>query len=181
MIDHILGFILGMFFYSILWKLYNDVYISYLKLSKTLDPFINAPISSYKFIERKNDMVKIELAENSYLILLLDKQNVNVFINNDLIIYKNDDINKQKMDYFYKKLTEGFHNEIFVNIININGITISQNLIADQDMDGMLSEEESIKTKNIYVPTIDEILDKISSLGMNSLTQEELKILRDNS
>jgi hypothetical protein len=177
--DYILGILLGIALLAIFKVVYLR-YDTYNKLNKPLDIYINSDISSFTFIERKNTFVKIQYDKDCYLGILINTKNVSVFIKDALTIYLVDE-NKNKMEYLYNKLVDGFYNDIFINITEVNGSVFSNNLLVPHQENDMFSDSEKFNIANSFAPSIDDILDKINKTGLGSLTVDELNILRQNS
>tara|TARA_R110000772_G_scaffold20466_2_gene56730 strand:- start:49264 stop:49815 length:552 start_codon:yes stop_codon:yes gene_type:complete len=180
--DFIFGILLGIYLLGA-FNIMKNVNKTYKALIKPLDKYINSNISNFTFIERKNIMVKLNFDKEYYLILMLDTNSVNVFKNDELVLY-NVKENKTKMKYLFDKLVNGFNDNIYRNITEVNGNVFSNNLLIKENKEKNINingKEYLNKSKwdidNIHTPTIDDILDKINKTGVESLTKIELKIL----
>lgn len=149
-----------------------------------------------KFRTRVNDMVylsiNIEEHGNVDLIYLMDKDDVAIF-QQTKCLYTSDGIDKSLIDeiistiykIYGKKINDVveilgfvFYREEFENSFNIKVEDLKKsNLFSNLSND--IGEIEKIKTENRRKFNIDEILDKISSLGIASLTIEE-RLFLDN-
>ena len=150
---------------SLIFNYIND----YNKYVKPLDTFIETPLSRLTFIQRFNNFFSLKLGE--YIIYgNLDKKEITIFIGDKAWLVTTD-LNKRRMDYIYNRLCDGFHNDIFVNITKLNENIISNNLMSiDKEGDSVIETYDE-------VPTVDEILDKISEMGIENLTKQEKDIL----
>jgi hypothetical protein len=149
-----------------------------------------------KFRTRVNDMVylsvNIEEHGNVDLIYLMDKDDVAIF-QQTKCLYTSDGIDKSLIDeiistiykIYGKKINDVveilgfvFYREEFENSFNIKVEDLKKsNLFSNLSND--MGEIEKIKTENKKRFNIDEILDKISSFGIASLTIEE-RLFLDN-
>ena len=149
-----------------------------------------------KFKTRVNDMVylSVSLVEHGEvdLIYLLDKDDIAIF-QDTKCLYTSDGIDKSLVDeiistiykIYGKKINDVveilgfvFYREEFENSFNIKVEDLKKsNLFSNLSND--MGEIEKIKTENKKRFNIDEILDKISSFGIASLTIEE-RLFLDN-
>ena len=170
-LQFILGSIFGVFLIITIKKIINlrSDYISYYE---RLDEFILLPISEYTFVSRTNHFVKIVYNNYSFYVDLL-KDELNIFYDEELMIYKTGD-NDKKLEHLFERFNVGFDYDIYHNITIINNTIISNNII-NFDIN---PESENIETIE-YIPSMDEILDKISKYGIDNLTQTDLDILKN--
>jgi len=149
-----------------------------------------------KFRTRVNDMVylsiNIEEHGNVDLIYLIDKDDVAIF-QQTKCLYTSDGIDKSLIDEIIstiykihdKKINDVveilgfvFYREEFENSFNIKVEDLKKSDLFS-NLSNDIGEIEKIKTENRRKFNIDEILDKISSLGIASLTIEE-RLFLDN-
>jgi hypothetical protein len=149
-----------------------------------------------KFRTRVNDMVylsvNIEEHGNVDLIYLMDKDDVAIF-QQTKCLYTSDGIDKSLIDeiistiykIYGKKINDVveilgfvFYREEFENSFNIKVEDLKKSDLFS-NLSNDIGEIEKIKTENRRKFNIDEILDKISSLGIASLTIEE-RLFLDN-
>ena len=149
-----------------------------------------------KFKTRVNDMVYLSVSLESHgevdLIYLLDKDDIAIF-QDTKCLYTSDGIDKSLVDeiistiykIYGKKINDVveilgfvFYREEFENSFNIKVEDLKKsNLFSNLSND--MGEIEKIKNENKKRFNIDEILDKISSFGIASLTIEE-RLFLDN-
>ena len=149
-----------------------------------------------KFKTRVNDMVYLSVYLEEHgevdLIYLLDKDDIAIF-QDTKCLYTSDGIDKSLVDeiistiykIYGKKINDVveilgfvFYREEFENSFNIKVEDLKKsNLFSNLSND--MGEIEKIKTENKKRFNIDEILDKISSFGIASLTIEE-RLFLDN-
>ena len=149
-----------------------------------------------KFKTRVNDMVYLSVSLEEHgevdLIYLLDKDDIAIF-QDTKCLYTSDGIDKSLVDeiistiykIYGKKINDVveilgfvFYREEFENSFNIKVEDLKKsNLFSNLSND--MGEIEKIKTENKKRFNIDEILDKISSFGIASLTIEE-RLFLDN-
>ena len=149
-----------------------------------------------KFRTRVNDMVylsiNIEEHGNVDLIYLMDKDDVAIF-QQTTCLYTSDGIDKSLIDEIIstiykihdKKINDVveilgfvFYREEFENSFNIKVEDLKKSDLFS-NLSNDIGEIEKIKIENRRKFNIDEILDKISSLGIASLTIEE-RLFLDN-
>ena len=149
-----------------------------------------------KFKTRVNDMVYLSVSLEEHgdvdLIYLLDKDDIAIF-QDTKCLYTSDGIDKSLVDeiistiykIYGKKINDVveilgfvFYREEFENSFNIKVEDLKKsNLFSNLSND--MGEIEKIKNENKKRFNIDEILDKISSFGIASLTIEE-RLFLDN-
>ena len=149
-----------------------------------------------KFKTRVNDMVYLSVYLEEHgdvdLIYLLDKDDIAIF-QDTKCLYTSDGIDKSLVDeiistiykIYGKKINDVveilgfvFYREEFENSFNIKVEDLKKsNLFSNLSND--MGEIEKIKNENKKRFNIDEILDKISSFGIASLTIEE-RLFLDN-
>lgn len=169
------GIILGAVLTFVIQKARNS-FIEYNKFVRPLLKFIKSPLSNYSFIQRTNYFV--QLSYQKYVIYLdLNKQEINIFDDQENLIVFRTKSNGKLIEHLYERFVNGFDKEINKDVVNINGVIVSPHLIPKD-----IAEEESINIETYeYIPTVDEILDKINRLGIENLTKQELEILRNKS
>lgn len=174
----------------------------FLKVS-TLD------IEDFEFLSRQGDIVTIAFFDetddfenenyevNKFIYLNLAKQTITAFEDGEILFTQHESL-KLEFILFYQRLINMFNTEIYVDIIDVNGIPHSTNLFSDEDLDylegGDMYEDEMFydeenddlsKLKKTSKPkitlTLDSVLDKVSKTGMDSLTKEEKDFLDNQS
>lgn len=167
----LLGAILGAMLLGVGYIIY-DTNLKYKTILTPIYKFLEMPISEVTFDSRKGHLVT--LIYNQYIIYL-SIQNKEVYISeNGDIKYVIDKLNKRECMYLYDRLYTAFDTEININVVDYNGVTVSTNIFKDKD------NEVEVKSYE-YTPNLDDILDKISEHGIDSLTKFELDILHDQS
>lgn len=193
----IIGFFcLGYLFNNLLRKViegYNDG--KYRK--KITDIFQNVLDNLYtnktSFVSRINNTVTImtELNEGIVnVVYLMDRRDIAIF-KGDKCIYTSDSIDRSLVDEIIAGLDVFYKHEIN-DVVNIMGMVFSRDefenkfKIKVEDMKkGMfggfpkeeMSDIEKIKRQNEVKFNIDDILDRITSVGIENLTPEEKRFL----
>lgn len=153
----------------------------------------NLSIGSTKFKSRVNSTVYIETKLNDYgevgLVYLIDKQDVAIF-KNEKCIFTTDLIDDSLIDQITKEI-ETKHSKDINDTIEVLGFVFSREEFEktfsinmdDVKMNNLpkkeLSDIEKIVKKNKKKFDIDEILDKISKVGLENLTEDERKFLKN--
>jgi hypothetical protein len=153
----------------------------------------NLSIGSTKFKSRVNSTVYIETKLNDYgevgLVYLMDKQDVAIF-KNEKCIFTTDLIDDSLIDQITKEI-ETKHSKDINDIVEVLGFVFSREEFEktfsinmdDVRMNNLpkkeLSDIEKIVKKNKNKFDIDEILDKISKVGLGNLTEDEKKFLKN--
>ena len=153
----------------------------------------NLSIGSTKFKSRVNSTVYIETKLNDYgevgLVYLIDKQDVAIF-KNEKCIFTTDLIDDSLIDQITKEI-ETKHSKDINDTIEVLGFVFSREEFEktfsinmdDVKMNNLpkkeLSDIEKIVKKNKKKFDIDEILDKISKVGLENLTEDEKKFLKN--
>lgn len=153
----------------------------------------NLSIGSTKFKSRVNSTVYIETKLNDYgevgLVYLMDKQDVAIF-KNEKCIFTTDLIDDSLIDQITKEI-ETKHSKDINDTIEVLGFVFSREEFEktfsinmdDVKMNNLpkkeLSDIEKIVKKNKKKFDIDEILDKISKVGLENLTEDEKKFLKN--
>ena len=155
----------------------------------------NLSIGSTKFKSRVNSTVYIETKLNDYgevgLVYLMDKQDVAIF-KNEKCIFTTDLIDDSLIDQITKEI-ETKHSKDINDTIEVLGFVFSREEFEktfsinmdDVKMNNLpkkeLSDIEKIIKKNKKKFDIDEILDKISKVGLENLTEEEKQFLKNHN
>jgi uncharacterized membrane-anchored protein YjiN (DUF445 family) len=192
----VLSFILGITFNrllsSLLSKMRSDKLIKDIndQFKQILD---NISSNKSKFINRINSTVFIKTNLNDYgdvnIIYLLDKKDVAIF-RESKCIYSSESVDKELIKSIVETIDRKYHNKI-EDVVEILGFTFSrddfektfkikvedfktksQPQTTDSDIDAIIEENE-LKL------SMDEILDKISKVGMENLTDEEKEFLKN--
>jgi len=153
----------------------------------------NLSIGSTKFKSRVNSTVYIETKLTDYgevgLVYLMDKQDVAIF-KNEKCIFTTDLIDDSLIDQITKEI-ETKHSKDINDTIEVLGFVFSREEFEktfsinmdDVKMNNLpkkeLSDIEKIVKKNKKKFDIDEILDKISKVGLENLTEDEKKFLKN--
>lgn len=143
----------------------NIVLIILLSISVILSIFVVIKIN--KMIKRFNN------SDESFM-----KNLINIFKNIESLDKKSTDRYTYQFQQFSNYLNERdkFFVEQLKNLIKNANDKMDQNLLEDEIENQPIKKEK--KKKQI---TIDDILDKISKVGMEKLSEEELKILKNNN
>jgi hypothetical protein len=150
------------------------------------------------FVSRVNETIMIDtkLKEHNIvsIVYLMDKKIVCIFKENTCI-YNSESIDNTLRDIIIANIHEKFSKNID-DVVEVLGVTISrEELVAklkdfensNPNLDMTLfnkkeiSDIESIIEENKERFDIDSILDKISKLGMEKITEEELNFLKEQS
>lgn len=174
MMDFLLGTVFGAVLMGVSFRIYEirkNINVSL----KPIYKFLEIPMKEVSFISRKGHLVTL-LYRGYTFYLSLEKKELYISENDEVIIVT-DVYNGKECEYLFDRLYNAFNTEINVDIMNYGGITISNNLIKKNKLNVPDTESEN----NVHVPDLDEILDKISSHGIDSLTQREIDILNNHS
>jgi hypothetical protein len=149
------------------------------------------------FISRVNQTVMIDTKLKDYstvsLVYLMDKKIVCIF-KEEKCVYSSDTIDKELGDAIIKKIHEKYGKEIN-DVIEVLGVTISREELQSKmkdferfypNIDLNTEKKESSDIEKIIVENekrfeLDSILDKISIVGVEKLTKEELDFLKEQS
>jgi hypothetical protein len=144
-----------------------------------------------KFKSRVNNTIYIETNLSDYgdvgLVCLLDKKDISIF-KDEKCIYTSNLINSDLVNEITKEI-ELKHNKDINDVIEILGFVFSRedfeksfNVNIKEIKNDIKKEEsdiEKILKKNKKRFDIDEILDKISKVGIQNLTEEEKQFLNN--
>ena len=144
-----------------------------------------------KFKSRVNNTIYIETNLSDYgdvgLVCLLDKKDISIF-KDEKCIYTSNLINSDLVNEITKEI-ELKHNKDINDVIEILGFVFSRedfeksfNVNIKEIKNDIKKEEsdiEKILKKNKKRFDIDEILDKISKIGIDNLTEEEKQFLNN--
>ena len=144
-----------------------------------------------KFKSRVNNTIYIETNLSDYgdvgLVCLLDKKDISIF-KDEKCIYTSNLINSDLINEITKAI-ELKHNKDINDVVEILGFVFSRedfeksfNVNIKEIKNGVKKEEsdiEKILKKNKKRFDIDEILDKISKVGIQNLTEEEKQFLNN--
>jgi hypothetical protein len=150
------------------------------------------------FVSRVNQTVMLDTKLKDYnivnVVYLMDKSIVCIFKENKCI-YTSETIDKNLNESIIDKIHEQYGKQID-DVVEVLGVTISreelesklkdfENVNPNLDLNNMMNKEpteiEKIVEENEERFDVDSILDKISKLGMEKLTQEELDFLKNQS
>lgn len=154
----------------------------------------NITIGKTKFVNRINNTVNITTHVNDYgvvnVVYLMDRQDIAIF-KNDKCIYTSDLVNKDivkaivmNINLLYREKIddvvdlmgmifsrEDFEKKFNVKVADLKGIFNTKSITSEK------SDIDSIVAKNKNKFNIDDILDRINSIGIDNLTLEEKKFL----
>ena len=120
------------------------------------------------FVKRINNFVYFLYKEYN-LIYYIEKREIIIYINDDTV-GSTSQISTEVADKFINTVIYYFNYYINKNILVSNGTILSMNIVMQQN----INQEPDIIKKEL---SIDDILDKISKHGMESLTPEEKNYL----
>jgi hypothetical protein len=147
-----------------------------------------------KFKSRINNTVYISsrLSDEGDIdiIYLIDKSDIHIFKNGDCI-YTSDDVDKKTIDNIIEVILLNFKNNIN-DVVTIFGTTFNRDEFQNyfksiEDIKNLIEvEPEKSDIDQIYHENetkfdIDEILDRINTVGIKNITQAELKFLKEYS
>lgn len=148
-------------------------------------------IDNSRFITRVNSTVTIEITTGTIgtvsLIYMVDREDVAIFKDGSCI-YTSDKVDADIISNIIKRVNSKFNNEIN-DVVSIFGFIFSRvdfeskfKMKIENGMLYPLEKEESdvakIISKNSSKFTIDEILDKINTVGIDNLSVEEKEFLK---
>lgn len=153
------------------------------------------------FVSRVNHTVMIDTKLKDYnivnVVYLMDKSIVCIFKENKCI-YTSETIDKTLSENIINNIHEQYGKQID-DVVEVLGVTISreelesklkdfESINPDLDLSNLnnLAKKESTEIERIVEENeerfdVDSILDKISKLGMEKITQEELDFLKNQS
>jgi hypothetical protein len=188
----ILGMIITKLFIFILEKMKEKDIVKDIN-SQFSQILSNLSIGKTKFKSRINNTVYIETNLNDYgdvgLVYLMDKKDVVIF-KDEKCIYTTTKVDEELVE----KITDAIdtkHNKDINDIVEVLGFVFSREEFEktfsinmdDVKMNNLpkkeLSDIEKIVKKNKKKFDIDEILDKISKVGLENLTEDEKKFLKN--
>lgn len=149
------------------------------KEKRLVKKLLNIPWWEFKFIKRYNDIVKFEYLskgdgsekDTTFTLVLDVKQKIiNIKFLDYQITGTNWSKNKTLLRFLYEKIISNYRKEIFEDISKYGESIISENYFESDDI-------KKIK-KSETLPSLDELLDKISNEGMDSLSKKEIELLK---
>jgi hypothetical protein len=175
-------------------KMLNDISLKFKEILSNLKK------DNAVFVSRVNHTVivdtKISTLDIVNLVYLMDKGVLCIFKNNQCL-YTSESIDTDLTSELLMEINEKFNNQIN-DVVNIMGMTISKeefelkveemkkwnlnnpNSLNDIEVDSK-SDVDEINNENENKFDTDEILDKINKFGMESLSNEELNYLNNQS
>jgi len=170
----IFHFILGVIFGASAVIVGISINVHRSEYKKYVLPFkklIGEHISSFTFNTRVANLVYFNHKDYTVVLNLKEKE---VYLYQDTtIIATTFKENTQEVKHLYTLLETAYHADIYLKIITAsNGVVMSQ----PKETDVSKKEKE-----HVHTPSVDDILDKISKDGMDSLSEIELEILKNNS
>lgn len=185
------GFIIGFYFHIVIKNIANRKVINDLnnRFEEVLDNINNG---KSKFRTRISNVVYIQTNIKEHgdvdLVYIIDRPDISIF-KGSKCLYTSSSIKKETINTIIASINQK-HGRDINDIVNIYGFIINR-----KEFDRMLgdsnqkygkmniqtekSDIEKIITDNKTKFDIDEILDKISSIGMDSLTVEEKAFLEN--
>jgi len=164
------GVILGfcfLIFFSLMYKPSGNVEK---KEQKIIKKFLNVPWWEIEFKLRYGDRVELMHQSKDFTFILdLKKELVNVKLSGHTITGYNWERNKTLLRLLYNRILKDRKKEIFQDVFNYNEVLVSKNFF---------NEDSKEKVYDIKKPDLDDLLDKISKSGIDSLSKEELEILK---
>lgn len=168
-------------------------------LSQFKEILENIKIGQAVFVSRVNQTIMIDTRLKKYdvvnIVYLMDRRIVCIFKDNKCI-YTSDMIDQELNDAIISNIHERHGKEID-DVVEVLGVTISKEELESKikefeengkkagfDLDGLKKERtdiEKIIEENEERFEVDSILDKISRLGMEKITKEELEFLKTQS
>lgn len=127
--------------------------------------------SSLKFIQRLHDYVQLT-SDNYTLYYMINSKEFSIF-DGDQYLADSSKIKKSIKNKLLDYINKNFNNEININVSDIGGYIISNNSIIFNGFE-INDVNESIKDTPL---NLDEILDKINTDGISSLSKNELDFL----
>lgn len=175
-------------------KILNDISLNFKEVLK------NIKRGRAVFVSRINQTVivdtKLSALDIVNVVYLMDKGVLCIFKDNQCL-YTTESIDTDLTSELLMEINEKFNNQIN-DVVNIMGMTISKeefqlkmeemkkwnmnnpNAINDMDIE-QKSDIDEIKNENENKFDTDEILDKINKFGIESLSNEELNYLNNQS
>lgn len=188
------GALFGILLYFIMTSFYIDIKEKerinnrhIYPLEQFMDNYQDSLIFSYRwadYVYFRYDMSNIE----NYLSVNIKNKTLSLFNKGEVVFTYSEDVEVRKLHKEYaEELISEYHNEIFVEVKKVNGLTMSADYIKNQYLIfKALSEikEENVETENETEHedlNIDDILEKIHKSGMESLTDNEKEFLKSVS
>ena len=166
------GVILGFCFLTFFSLMYKPSGSIEKKEQKIIKKFLNVPWWEIKFKLRYGDRVELTHQAKDFnftFILDLKEELINVKIPDHTITGYNWERNKTLLRLLYNRILKDRKKEIFQDVFNYNEVLVSNNFF---------SKDSKEKVHGIKKPNLDDLLDKISKTGVDSLSKEELEILK---
>lgn len=181
MISHVFVFILGIYFFFIITEI--NKFIINMRITNIYKEILSKLKSgNCKFNYRINNTVYIDinLKEGNSVIYRMDKDDVCVF-DNDTCLYLDNKVPKKIKKEIIKTINELYNSEINDCIV-ILGNKYSRSSLKKiganlELMEDIFGDSNSIQKEVKYELNIDDILDKISLSGMESLNESEKEFL----
>lgn len=149
-------------------------------------------ISKSKFVTRVNSNVTLDCVNGTLgsfsLLYMIDRGDIAVF-RDGRCLYTSDSVDSDIIERIIKKINEQYKNQIN-DIVTVFGFIFSREDFETKFKmrveNGMLypldkkdeSDIDKIKSKNSEMFNIDDILDKINDVGIDSLSNEERAFLK---
>lgn len=167
----IFHFVLGLVFGAVAVIVSISINVNKSEYKKYILPYkklIEDHISNFTFTTRVANLVYFQHKDYNIVLNLKDKE-VYLYQDNAIVstLFKE---NTQEVGHLYTILETAYHTDIYINVMTAsNGVVMS-----------IPSEKKNEKKEEeVYYPSIDEILDKISKDGVDSLSEIELDILKN--
>ena len=171
------GIVIG-FYTGVKWVFYQTKKVSD-DIKKGIEKIfidIKSNIKTMTFKQRIHQFSHFNLGKYT-IVYIMDKKEIAIFEEETCVAISNQLDSKIPNDII-KFIDEHFTKEINDDVINVQGYIVSKNFIKKMEEPSDISKIiESNKTKY----SLDDILDKISSNGINKLTKEEQEFLKGYS
>lgn len=172
----------------------TSTYVENIKLMKKykkkyIEPIvemISKPASDFSFIKRVNNFVTIQYNEMAIIMDISETDRAAyIYDGGKLIITPIKDINDKYMEDLYMKLEQSFYYDIYVNIITFKDLSGAVNFVSKSFVQEVTNNDYiknvDIQDNNLPPKDLDYVLNKINESGMNSLTSDELELLKGYS
>jgi hypothetical protein len=138
-----------------------------------------------KFISRINNIVNIEMSLKSEgkvnIMYWINKNEVSIF-KGESCIYLSNNIDSKIIKKISVNILRIYYNNIndTVNILNntFDKKTFFNFQINKSNLDNLFSSSENIQDKKVDKPSLDDLLDRINSVGYANLSDNEKEILK---
>ena len=148
------------------------------KFVKPIKEILKIDTNYFIYIQRMNESIYIKIGLNNYLIIDIGNQELSIWSDETykkILCYGSIHKNKYYFELYYK-IYNHFKSEIESDItnININGVFYSKKKFdkiqedVRESLSNFIDKENLGITENIFIYSIDKILDKINISGIDS-------------